>query len=398
MGRGLAKLTHAIRRWLATRHGLLWALGASILLGLGFFAAPWFPHAPWLRWAVGGVSLGLVLKRLLLGRPARASRLTRAVDQIETGLGLLSTVYIGLQLTGGPSSPLQPAAYLSVAYLVGVNERPAAAVLTLAALGLQGALHFAAGDLPGRWTEPALRGGAILLFAGANIVLLQLEVQKRRRDHDRRLAAEIRALRDEARDFRLISSSLASGGVRSRPQEESKLARGAVEAIHQQMYFVLEMLKKSLELQTCVLLWLDGSGERLRIKELVTDSTLVTETPIPAQAGALGGVVKNRLLLNLRRPRQGAKAIPYYAGPEEVGAFAGVPVLENGHLRGVLCADRRSDRPFTEMEEELLVEATRQILRAIQTERVFCAVERAKFEHERFYRASAMLNGAQTPR
>ena len=122
---------------------------------------------------------------------------------------------------------------------------------------------------------------------------------------------------------------------------------------------------------------------------------MITETTIAAQAGALGGVVKNRLLLNLRSPRR-AGGIPYYAGPEQVGAFVGVPVLEDGHLRGVLCADRKDDRPFTEREERLLAESTAQVLRAIQAERVFGAVERAKYEHERFYRASTMLNSALT--
>ena len=36
------------------------------------------------------------------------------------------------------------------------------------------------------------------------------------------------------------------------------------------------------------------------------------------------------------------------------------------------------------------------MLRAIQSERVFAAVERSKYEHERFYRASSMLNSALT--
>jgi len=105
--------------------------------------------------------------------------------------------------------------------------------------------------------------------------------------------------------------------------------------------------------------------------------------------------VSSRLLLNLRGAR-GARGIPYYAGPEQVGAFLGVPVLEDGHLRGVLCADRREDRRFTEAEEQLILQASGQVLRAIQSERVFAAVERSKYEHERFYRASSMLNSVLT--
>ncbi|HEX4462792.1 MAG TPA: diguanylate cyclase, partial [Polyangia bacterium] len=74
----------------------------------------------------------------------------------------------------------------------------------------------------------------------------------------------------------------------------------------------------------------------------------------------------------------------------------GVPVMEDGHLRGVLCADRSGDRPFTERDELLLQGASEQMLRAIQSERVFAAVERAKYEHERFFAALARLNRALT--
>jgi diguanylate cyclase (GGDEF)-like protein len=140
-------------------------------------------------------------------------------------------------------------------------------------------------------------------------------------------------------------------------------------------------------------LWLDDAGERLKIKELVTDSDCVVETAINADAGALGTVVKNRLLVNLRDPKRGH--LPYYAAPVEV-SFLGVPVIEDGHLRGVLCADRGGDRPFSEKEERLLQGASEQMLRAIQSERVFAQVERAKYEHERFFAALARLNRALT--
>ena len=204
----------------------------------------------------------------------------------------------------------------------------------------------------------------------------------------------IRNLRDEARDFRLISSSLAADPkARSRESDEERLAVGAVQAIHDTIYFTIDLLKKSLDLNTCVLLWLDDAGERLKIKELVTDSDCVVETAINADAGALGTVVKNRLLVNLRDPKRGH--LPYYAAPVEV-SFLGVPVMEDGHLRGVLCADRGGDRPFNDREEKLLQAAAEQMLRGIQSERVFAAVERAKYEHERFFAALARLNRALT--
>ena len=56
------------------------------------------------------------------------------------------------------------------------------------------------------------------------------------------ILAEIRAMREEARDFRLISTALGQGSrpVRSREDEETKLYQGAVETIHQSLFYTLE--------------------------------------------------------------------------------------------------------------------------------------------------------------
>jgi two-component system, cell cycle response regulator len=386
-----------LRRLIADRHGLLAAGAAAWLLVRGSFCSLRLQRELWVELGAAGLLGALLLLRLLLGRPERQNRRVHEVDRLELGLLLLGSLFVAIQATGGPGSMLQPAAYLLLAYLVGFNARWVGVALTLAAIGYQAALHWAAGELARGLLGPfATRAAFILGFGLAYQLLLQAEVARRRREHRQRLDAEVRSMRDEARDFRLMSSALSSGERGSRAEEEQKLAQGAVESIHQGMFFVLELLKKSLDLQTCVLLWLAETGERLRIKELVTDSRLVSEVPISACAGALGGVIKNRILLNLRAPRHGSRGIPYYAGPEQVGAFVGAPVFEGSHLRGVLCADRREDRPFTPAEEQLMVEATRQVLRAIQAERVFAAVERSKYEHERFYRASTMLNRALT--
>ena len=273
--------------------------------------------------------------------------------------------------------------------------------LVVVTLGMEALLYRAAvhgGVAEAHARQAALSHATFIgFFALTHFVFLQAEVLRQRREHKATLARALRNLRDEARDFRLISSSLAADPkARSRESDEERLAVGAVQAIHDTIYFTIDLLKKSLELNTCVLLWLDDAGERLKIKELVTDSDCVVETAINADAGALGTVVKNRLLVNLRDPKRGH--LPYYAAPVEV-SFLGVPVMEDGHLRGVLCADRgpsAAPRPFNEREEELVQAAAEQMLRAIQSERVFAAVERAKYEHERFFAALARLNRALT--
>lgn len=391
----LAKARHGLQRQVGERVGLIvvavgaWALWSGRFSGLRLGWDQW----PWIL--VAALLCVVSCWRLLVGWPRRTSAVTLAVDQVELGALLLAGAYVLIQAAGGPLSWAQPLAYLAVVYLVGFNTRPVGLVLTCWALVLQLLLEIANQGLPLDGAV-ALRGVYLLLFGVASWVFLQAEVLTRRREHRKRIAADIAAMQQEARDFRLISSSLTTRDSRERSLDEAKLTRGAINSIHQSMLFTLGLLKRAFDLQTCVLLWLDDSGRQLRIKEMVSESDQITETPIPAQSGALGSIVKNRLLLNLRRPRRGAQGIPYYAGYEQVGAFAGVPVLEEGHLRGVLCADRRKDVPFSDGEEQLLIDATRQILYAIQTERVLSTVERSKYEHERFYRASTMLNGALT--
>jgi len=79
-----------------------------------------------------------------------------------------------------------------------------------------------------------------------------------------------------------------------------------------------------------------------------------------------------------------------------VVAFIGVPIHEGRTARGILVADRSVGEGFTAQEIESVTAAAQQVLRIVQSERVFQAVERSKHEHERFYKASAELNRALT--
>ena len=386
-----------LKRVLTSRYGLILSAAALMLLHGRAFHRLELETGRWLALTVLGLLLAALPIRLLVARPPDEKEHPRHnwFDGVERGLMVLTTLYIGLQATGGPESFLQPVAYLTVALLVGFNRAWVGSTITVVALGMQALLHLAEGSL--RLTpEPFLVQAMYLLaFASAGLLSLRVEVARHRRQHRQRLREELKSMREEAQDFRLISSSTTSEGRRDRATDELKQTRGAVAAVHQDMHSLLTMLKDALRLHTCVLLWLDQAGDRLKVKEMVSDSDMVRRIPVPSQAGLLGNVVKNRILLNLRRPPRGTRGIPYYHGPEEVGVFAGVPVLEGEHLRGVLCADRlEEDQPFTPRDEKVLQEAALHILRSIRTERVLTAVERSKYEHERFYRASSMLNTA----
>lgn len=368
------------------------AAGISLIILL-LLADGFFRHVSITDWVQGGAIIGLALLLIAyaVGGRAAAERDSTALDQLELAALLLSALAVAVQIVPWA----QGALYLAVALLVGFNRRSVGLAVVAWAIALEVALHFGSGELPGRIGLLAQHLAYVALFAFAHLLFLQVDVARRRRQDSQRVSLHLAALEEEARQFRLGSGATRAGAGRDRVNDEAKMARSAVLAIHQGLFFMLELLKQALDLQTCVLLWLDDSGERLSIKELVTESSLVHELPIPARAGALGGIVKNRVLLNLQRLSK-SQQLPYYQGPEIVGAFVGVPVLDGQHLRGVLCADRRDARAFSALEEKLLIDASAQILRAIDGERVFNAVERSKYEHERFYRASSLLNGALT--
>ncbi len=401
LGSKLRRLLWRLRRGAVDLWGAVVTVG-----GAGLVAAGWFPDLRARPAELGPVLVAVTLGALVIAKlvarlrmpstpqrePSASEESRNAKADVDLGCALLVGCYAIVQMTGGLSSPIYPLVYIVVAFVVTFHRTSVALPLVAIAMGLEWLLYSATASDGAR--DLMLSHLAFIgFFALAHLLFLQAELLRQRREHRASVAREIRSLRDEARDFRLISASLAADpSRRSREADEERLAIGAVETIHEAIFYTIELLKKSLELHTCILLWLDESGERLKIKELVTDSDCISEVPLPADAGALGTVVKQRILVNLRDPKR--SHLPYYTGPEEVEAFLGVPVMEDGHLRGVLCADRHGGRPFTTQDEDLLRGAAQQMLRAIQSERVFAAVERAKYEHERFFGALARLNRA----
>jgi diguanylate cyclase (GGDEF)-like protein len=408
-GARLRRLGWRLKRTVAGAWVSAVLVGAALLLRRGAFADLRSDAAGLLPIAVAAaLGLSILLRLALRLRPepgtlprwkagrTRDEEARTARADVELGAALFVATYVMIAMTGGLRSPLYPLVYAVCAFLVTFHRLAIALPLVAVAMGLEWLLYEAAG--PGARHEELMLSHLAFLgfFAGVHALFLHGEVLRQRRALRGTIRREVERLREEARDFRLISSSLAADpSTRSRAADEERLAIGAVETIHLSLFYTLELLKKSLDLHTCVLLWLDESGERLRVKELVTDSDCVPSVTIAADAGAIGTVVKNRLLVNLKDPKRGH--LPYYSGPlpeGEVGSFLGVPVLEDGHLRGVLCADRNPGRPFTEHDEALLLGAAEQMVRALQSERVFAQVERAKYEHERFFAALARLNRA----
>jgi diguanylate cyclase (GGDEF)-like protein len=393
-----ARAGFEVRRTFRALWGPGLVAGIVVLLWRGWFPDLRQPNADYTR----AIAAALLAGALAIKVAARVSTSERRrsprremLSDVELGLLLLSATYVFLSVLGGTPSPIYPLVYALVSFLVTFHPLKTGLLLAVAALGFEVVMAFGPGAVPGAAAAFPGHAGFIGVFAVLNVAFLHAEVARQRREHRKRLEDEVLSMREEARDFRLISPGLgADSKLRTRAEQEEKLSQGSIETIHQQLLHTVELLRSALSLKTCALLWLDSTGEKLKLKELATSAQNIAEGALSARSGVLAAVLKEGRPCTLESPRPAL--LPYYQGPEEVSAFVGVPIVEGKTPRGLLVGDRATGPAFSPAEADLFSSAAAQILRIVQSERVFQAIERAKHEHERFYRASTALNRALT--
>ncbi len=342
-----------------------------------------------------GVAVAVVLWGVLLTRRLRV-RLGQTGDGTilaDLELGALLSVGLDaalLRFEGGLSGEFSPAVYVLVA-LVAAFARPVAGLLVVGWIVLLEALLRRV-TLGERGLDALITHGAfVAAFALLNLAFLRAEVARIRASARGRVEAELARLKDDARRYRL----LGAGADVAAPEQvtRDRLERSSVEEIHQSVHYALDLLRRSLDLHTAVLLWLNDAGTHLRISELSTASDDIYDAPFAVGDGVLGAVVLKRERVRLDGLRPSYK-VPYYGGPCPVRTMIAIPVIEDQTLRGILAIDRTDAKPFTEQEEELAAQAARYCLRAIQNERVFVQLERAKVEQGKLYRAAQALGQA----
>jgi two-component system, cell cycle response regulator len=313
----------------------------------------------------------------------------------EIELGML--VAVGLDGTlplvdGSLSGPLSPVTFVLVA-VVAAFARPVSTVaITAFIIGLEALLRIRlAGDaVDAALPAIALRSVFLAGFAVLNLGVLRAEVARTRISARVRVEAELARLKDDAQRYRLLGAGEAD---QQDARSEDRLARSSVEEIHQSVHYALLLLRRTLRLHTAVLLWLNDAGTHLRISELSTLSDSINDAPFPAGDGVLGAVVAQRSKVSLSSLKSSFK-VPYYRGSCPVRAFSALPIMEGETLRGILAIDRTDDVAFTTDEEDLALQAAHYCRRAIQTERVFVQLERAKVEQGKLYRAAQALGAA----
>jgi diguanylate cyclase (GGDEF)-like protein len=364
-------------------------LGAYVVSGGAFAPVGPGPVAALAVWAV------LLATRLRdkLAAPGEAA------FRIDVELGALLAVGLDallLRAEGGLDGSLSPAVYVLVAVVAAFARPLAGAVVVGWVVVLEAAIRRSTLNEDDPRTL-VIHAGFVTAFALLNLAFLRAEVARIRASARARLDAEIARLKEDARSYRLLGAGEAPATEADEPSRDEaradRLARSSVEEIHLSVHYALDLLRRTLDLHTAVLLWLNDAGTHLRISELATVSDHVREAPFPAGDGVLGAVIARKERVALRDLKPTYK-VPYYDGANPARALAAIPVLEDGQLRGVLAIDRAENRAFTPHEEELAAQAARHCLRAIQNERVFIQLERAKVEQGKLYRAAQALGSA----
>ena len=392
---------------LSLRRAARKGIAPAAIGGLSAYLCAFGPTRTWTMDAIAFTLFGLVVLRAVV---ARAKVTGEAPFLVDFEVGALATTMVGqvvLRIDGTMDGRLSPSMYVLFAVVAALARPGAAGCTLLFALAYEAFLRrFATFEPLAQLVPRAIFGAA---FTALNVAFLRAEVARVRALSRARLDEELVKLKEDARSYRLLGA-----GEGSEKQTEDRLARSSVEEIHQSVHYALELLRRTLDLHTAVLLWKNDAGTHLRISELSTASDDVHDAPFSVGDGVLGAAFAKRERVALENLKPTFK-VPYYTGPCPVRVLCALPVIEEApladeaksskkgspreapreaQLRGILAIDRKENRPFSPHEQELAAQAARYCLRAIQNERVFMQLERAKVEQGKLYRAAQALGAA----
>jgi len=314
---------------------------------------------------------------------------------LELGTLFIATAFAVIEITGGPGGLLYPLIIALVAFLVAFHSLVPSLYFMTLILGVE-ALIWAWQPAVGGWRLYASHASFNILFGFLYALFLRTEIAQRQASLKREIAEYLERITTEANQFRMTSGMAAEHRELSADEIRERRAVSSVQAIHEALYNVLGVAERALETHTVALFWLDTDDRYLRLKELRSQCDNLVEKPLAAGEGLLGAITKRREPLVLSNLKPGHSGLVYYGKPLPVTDFAGVPVMEDRFLRGVLVADRQGGRPFEERDVAMMKTLATEIMRAVQVERIFADMDRTKFQKERFYEASREFNKART--
>jgi len=346
----------------------------------------------------GGLLLALLASISVLGL-RRVRRVADAQpstwwEEAEFGALLLVAAYAVALPAGGVDSPLYPVIYLLMAFLVGFFPPRVGLGLTGFAAALDLAIFAAAGALGSRWLTLASHLFFLVVFAA--LYRLVGLAQRAEENASGTLAerARRRQVAERARQYRL---GLHAG--EDEPVDNEQWVTAAVKEVEEAVGNALEVAECALRTHTVAVFLLSADDRRLLLHDCRSLADDVIREPFEAHEGIAGAVLKRRMPMRLCGE---IKGVTWYAGRKGVRSVLAVPLIdrrgaglpgnEEGFVRGLLVADRLEPVPFGDDDERLLAATSREVLRAIETERVMGFIRRARDEKEQFYAAIEELN------
>ncbi|MFZ1863003.1 MAG: hypothetical protein WAU39_02170, partial [Polyangiales bacterium] len=241
-----------------------WGLAVGFLLAAFLLAGFFVPGSR----ALGlGHAAWLLCWLTLFAFRARQTYLDGADSKCSFELGVLLVVGVQalVQYRGGVESDAYPLLFVAVALVASFASGWAGIGVTAFAA----VLGIGVSRLAEHVTDP-LRLGAnaffVVAFGVMSHVFTRAEIARVRRKSELELAAHQDKVRSDMRMFRLVAPS--SDGLR----DEERLYQTSVQEVRQALYHALQLLHRTLDLHTCVLLMPTDQPEQLEIAELVTKS------------------------------------------------------------------------------------------------------------------------------
>lgn len=318
-----------------------------------------------------------------------------ALRELRVLLSAASLLMLGVSLSPAGADLLAPLVFLLALFagtFCGRLSVGSVAAWLVALRWIEGGGPRGAGD--------ALRAAVftlfVIAFAAFGVVFLRAQAARVKRSGVESLERYFSSMIETARSFRFISMASAdAGGEKEDRKVRILTVHAALEETRSVIYTLAETLRQGFDLHSCVVLWLTASGEHFKVIEASSLSEGLERGDIPARFGLTGAALRHRRTLSLcPHDPAGGNVIPYYSGPQEVRSVLIVPAMEGGEVRGLVCADRLAERPFTPQEEKVFELAAAQAVRVVGTERTILHMARSKHEQGKLYRAASRLKDA----
>lgn len=366
-----------------TAVGLIASAAVIIFATRGDYLGPAAPRLPSIIAAGAAVLYAVITSAAYFAGPISS-------PQVAVSLAI-SWVVIGrvaIDLTGGISSPLYPAAYV----LAGVAGAYAPASLVILGILLFAGMEGSQAWLTGQWSASVwkLTTHAAGLLAAAGVVGSFFRSERRRTaELEEELAVYNRghaAFSESADEFRSI-------------REEGRRAqlRESVSRLQDALHHILSDLYDILKPHTIILFTRDPKTGKMCFREAISAGENINRSAtIGRGEGLLGWVWRELESLRLTSYHHPPENLVYHNSEEDVQSLLAVPVIRNstGEAEGLLVADSLQEGYFTPEDERLVWLSARQVMQELETaEQRRREINEARISHA-LYKVSEALNSS----